>query len=410
MKKGFVYTLFALFYIGLLIFTIQAPLSIQGLEEADGSTGVNEFFYYMRSLEDDMQRSSKISSRRALIATTDFLIDKGEPLEESESIIKHAFVNGSVNNSTSSIMEDSSLRDWKDTIIRLSEEEGYKLSMDFNLDGTIITSSDNFKVGFRTPYSFYLADTSLETSFNKSGETLVLNESVVGLNDPLILLETGGKRSNTIERCRNPPAVEAGQGSEYEYNLSGRDWVSGDSVVTSDPSSVSEKGSKVLFVEDLCGYSYSTLDSFAGVVSEATTSGKDVCGSGEEINAYIGGYPNVSEFLNGTRVVMDQSTVWRNFIPSHIDSGCYFFDSNAPCFLSRLEGELVGEDGFSTFLDVPYLPPEYQLSNRTAIDYLYFNDSVSYHLEKVKGVSDYMEWFRLDEKHLDYWNISSLGY
>ncbi len=276
---------------------------------------------------------------------------------------------------------------------------------------------DSFSVSIDFRYNLSVRDPRIKTEFDRPRSTFNGSVSVEGVDDALLVLETAGKRFNSYNRCPNPQLETAATGSVSEYNYtengSERNWVSGDSrwFNGSDLGSVDSPSEKILFTPALCDYSFGRLEQFAGVVSDEETTGDDVCGSGEELPAYIGGV-NTSRFGNGTRIVMNEDDVWRNFVPDQIDSRCYFPDGDGPTFFGRMEGNLSGDgNGLASFLDVPELPSEVQEQNRSAVDYVYFDSpGSSGQTRRIKGVTDHRDWFRLDEEHVSQWGAAALVY
>ena len=413
-RKGFVYTLYTLLVLNLLLATMLLPMETSSAEDRSLKTGIDELGYFMQSFLDDMERGADISGRRALVGALSHVIDTGETFESSDEAIKELFINGTVEGNSSSVMNGNSFSEWVGRMEEQSDEEGY--SFQFSVEELGPVESEGFEVIISMNYSYTINDTMNDVGFIRDGQKSEFRIGSEGLDEPLVLLETGGKYSNIMERCGFEPVLFEGSGDEHEYNYtddgSERSWVSGISAYYSgdDLSAVGSRDEKILFTEDLCDYEPELLDDFGGVVSESTTDGRDVCGSGEEINGYIGGFDSVSEIEEGAVHVMDGNDVWMNRMSEIVDRRCYIEDDLAPGFTERLESDLQGDGGFSTLLDVPSLPPENQYSNRSAVDYKYFEGMTSD--RRIKGVSDRQgySWFRLDSEHVSFWNISELVY
>lgn len=411
--KGFVYTLYIVLVLNLLLATMLVSME-WGETETSVSTGVSELSSFVRSFENDMDRGADISGRRSMVASVSHVIDTGEPLEDAENSVSELFLEGSIEGNDSSIMERTSFSDWVSRMENQAEEEEY--SFWFGEDEMFRIKSRGFRVILGLNHSYSINDTVNDAGFKRPDIYREFSIEVEGVDDPLVMLETGGSYSNIIEKCGFPPVEYLGPGEEYEYNYTEdggeRNWVSGKSEVFNgdDVSDVGDRSEKILFTEDLCDYGTDILDDFKGVVSEETTDGMDVCGSGEEIKAYIGGYTDVGTVAEGEIMVMDDENIWENNMVEIIDERCFFKDDSAPGMMQRLEGEYSGSEGFATLLDVPSLPSENQFSNRTAVDYLYFSEESS--SRKIKGVSDRTgySWFRLDVDHVLRWDINELDY
>ncbi len=419
MRKGFLYTLFGLFFLALISLIVVSPVDIEPVESSPEKVSVDELFYFTESVKDDTDRAVSISSRRSLVAVTSHVLNGGN-LTDPETATALAFFNGTVNGSVSSIMSESSLKDWISKMESQAVSSGYLINMSTGVSNITVEMVDPFKVRFRTEYSLSISDPNIETSFTDNNHQSDLKTSITGLDDALIFLQSGGKRSNAYSKCTlsHTSLKQSGTDSEYNYtddDGNERNWVSGDSVVrkSNSTSGIGSKSEKILITTHLCPPDKSELDDFAGVVSNQTTAGQNVCGSEEEIPAYIGGISNVSAFNNETRLVMNQNDVWRNSIPDQIDSRCYFEDSTGPNFFDRLNRKVNGTShGIASFLNVPNLPPEIQKDDTSAVDYVYFDEGGDYGKTwKIKGVTDQdLSWFRLDDTHVNRWGISDLAY
>ncbi|MDY6773852.1 MAG: hypothetical protein SVS85_01515, partial [Candidatus Nanohaloarchaea archaeon] len=162
------------------------------------------------------------------------------------------------------------------------------------------------------------------------------------------------------------------------------------------------------------------LADFKGIVSEASGGisgdGSTICGDADSsgFEAYVGGASGAAAIRNGTTAVMTEQQVWESHIKKELETGCYFRDPTGPTVFGRLGGRLVKKEGYSpgwgSFLFVPELPSDFQDSSRSSIDYVYFNDSAYGANHRIKGVTDYYSWFKLDQQHVDEWGINALTY
>ncbi len=59
-------------------------------------------------------------------------------------------------------------------------------------------------------------------------------------------------------------------------------------------------------------------------------------------------------------------------------------------------------------VEVSRLPAELR-ETESAVGYVYFNGSGYGGLNSVKGVTSEHPWFRLDDHHVDEWNLESLA-
>jgi len=418
-RDGFLYTALGLFLLNLIVLATLIPLGLDATERQSTRVNVDELFYFIKSVQDDVSRAVDISSRRAMVAVTNLVVNSGDPVADADSYVAEAFLNGTIDGNESDLMADTSFRDWIDKMEQQADDERYLINMSVDMDDLDVRMDAGFVMAFDFRYNLSVSDPRIGTSFEREDEVFNGTGTIDGVDDPLIVMETAGKRFVQYQRCGpadHAEIVMTGTESEYSYMDKGseRTWTSGDAEVFngSDAGSISSPSEKILVTDDLCEYDPSTLNDFAGVVSEQTTDGQDVCGSGGEINAYIGGIDDHTAVSDGQRLVMNEEDVWVNRIPERIESRCFVQDPDGPSFLDRLEGRMTGSgNGLSSFLNVPNLPSEVQEANRSAVDHVYFDDSTDYGpVWRIKGVSEDEEWFRLDDDHVQQWNLDDLAY
>lgn len=426
-RRGFVYSLFAVVVMGLTL-----NIALFNVEDAsEDRTGeklrMDEVFYFLLSIEDDLDRATDIVGRRAITGLTNHIIDSGNFYPDAEPFYREAYENGTINDTVEPIMNESTITNWSAKMEVEAAESGYDL--DLSLVTMEVGKWDTMHIALNTTYHLNLSDSVTDSSFNRV-ERLERPVGFRGTEDPLILIESAGRYTNFYANCSTAaPAREHGTGSDRFYSTE-PNWTS-DTAVTRPENgpidSVADRGEKIAVVDDVCSYSPDTLNNdftdFAGVVTESeaidqvNANDVDVCGNTSvSMNAMIDGAGGATNIDNGTMAVMDQHGAWQNNMKNWAEEGCYFKDPWAPWFWDRLEGRLTTgpdvEDGLAFFVTIPDLPSELQETNASAVDYVYFNDSDAYGAtQKVKGVTNEgLSWFRLDQDHLDHWSINALSY
>lgn len=417
-RQGFLYATFAIFLLGLISMSILVPLHIDAPDRSTTSSRVDELYFFTESVHDDIERASSIIGRRALVAATNGVVDNETSLSNPSATIAEAFLNGTVGGNTSQIMVDSTFPDWTSAMEGQAAIENYDINISTSLSQISIDETGAFDVQFTINHSFEIEDTRIDTGFDEGWRETQTMIDTEGVDDALLIIETRGRRFNRYQACEDIGAEVVSSGTGFEYNDTSngteRTWTSGDAYQFTGASldGIDKKPENVLVTDDLCNYDVNSLDRFSGVVSEATTDGTDVCGSGEEIDAYIGGIADRTTIANETRVVMNDADVWEQYIPDMINNRCYFADSTGPSFLDRMAGNYTSTThGIGSLLDVPDLPPELQESNTSAVDHVYFDsESDAGTTHAIKGISNHQEWFVLDDVHVDQWNLTELTY
>lgn len=426
-RHGFVYSVFAIAIIGLTLNIVVFNVGDELEDQRGERLRIDEAFYFLLSIEDDLDRATDIVGRRAVTALTNRIIDTGEFYDEAEPPYREAFVNGTINGTVAPLMNRSTIRNWSRKMQNEADDAGFRLNLTFvSMEAG---KWDTMHIALNTTYHLNLTDPVTRSSFDRV-ERVRGPVSFRGTEDPLILIESAGRYTNFYANCSTAaPARQHGTGSTRFYD-SQPNWTSGTAVTrpaNGPVSGVSDRGEKIAVVDDVCSYSPSTLTNdftdFAGVVTESeaidqvNANSVDICGnSSVSMNAVIDGADGATNITNGTMAVMDGYGAWQNNLKAWTEQGCYFKDPWAPWFWDRLEGRLVHgpgvDSGLAFLLTVPDLPSELQKANTSAVGYVYFNESGDYgDTHKIKGVTNEdMSWFRLDQEHIDHWGINALSY
>ncbi len=424
-RSGFMYSIFAIFALSIVVMVVTNPVTIDTTGTQSTASNIDESFYYLSSVEEDLKRAGRITAKRTFSAAVNHVTVNESALAPgtAEDEVTTGFRNGTINGTDQLLLNETSFTDWRSRMITLSSDAGWDLGV--TLD-TITASSGAPVTGLiDAQFNLTLHHPPSRTRFSRS-VTQNYTVSLTNITDPLLLLETDGQYAREFEACpTSARASQLGSGTNKHYD-SMDNWTSGRASIrpgNGDVSSISGESDKVLVVDDICAYDNSTLqnevEDFAGVISETsrpmTDDGDRVCGDKDSsgITAYISGINGITDDLsNGTMTVMTDTDAWSNNIPDEIESGCYFADNEGLHIFDRLEGRLSASGtytGWSSFVNVPELPPDYQDTSRSAVDHIYFDDT-STNNKKIKGVSDHRTWFKLDQDSIDRWNLNTLAY
>lgn len=426
-RNGFIYSIFAIFVLGLTASLVLTSSGHQDMTETGEKFRIDEVFYFLQSTTDDLGRASEIIGRRSLTALVNYVVSTGEYVSDSQNGVQEAFQNGTVNGTSRPLMNDSTIRDWTDSMQKEAGESGYNLNL--TLINITVGTAEHLHFSLSASYALNLTDpiTSVQFDRMKQVNTTI---SYNGIEDPFILMESAGRYANFFSACpSDTPVTKHATGADWFYNTA-PNWTSGTAVVRESNGGISgvpDKAEKIAVVQDLCTYSQNDIENeftqFAGVVSEApaidavNTSSADVCGYDDvSMNAIIDDAGNATQITAESMAVMTEEQVWQNNIQNWTERGCYLPDPWGPTVWGRVEGRKTlnpsFEKGLAFFINVPDLPAELQKANTSAVDYVYFDESRSYgNSRKVKGVTNEdLDWFRLDQDHVGYWSMTALAY
>lgn len=395
-RKGFAYTTFALLSATILMSIVFGQVYQPESIQTANSERIGEASFFLDSVFSDMERSLNIASRRSMTGASNYVVTEGESLEDAEKNVSEILVNGTLDGDEIDSVGNASLLEWEGRVSDIAGRSGYRLNIsvtNYSFTTSGFQGESYFQVSAR------LFDPTTLASFNRT-ESTTTGFSMEGLEDPLITLRSKGRYVTTIERCSfEDPAEELPEASQNSSTTAHGKVV----IEPSNGENVENQADRMLVVQDPDSYDYSYTSGFDGVISS-----EESASPGEVNSDYALGTGSIDELSTDSGAVIDSGRVWRTGFVQMFDGGCYVASETGPGFFERLENDLEGDGGgIATLIDVSELPPQLQKTG-SAVGYVYFDDSDSAELNRIKGVTDEYNWFRLDSKHVDRWGIEGL--
>ncbi len=405
-SRGLVYTSFALLSVSLLFMVAFLPVTIPVENNPEEATRIGEAAFFMDSVLSDMDRSLEMSTRRALLASTNYVIKNNLSLADPGKNVSSALETGKISGEELESMNDpqnASLLDWAERVSGIAAES------DYSLDIQLLNSSFNASA-FEVESSFRvfarLQDPVTLANFNRTNSANA-TVSALGLEDPMILLNSDGRYSTQYSRCGfDSPANQLYTGGHY--SLGSAHGYAAVNPATPDAPSVSDKGEKVLVTDDVDNYDVSTSNSFAGIVS-----GDDNDTKAGFTTKFIFDTGSIADIEQNMSLILNEEQVWRSSFRQMFEENCYLETSRGPNVIDRLGNRMVSPDGrgIATMIEVSELPSSLQ-EIESAVGYVYFNESSGmYGPERsIYGVTSEYSWFRLDDYHVNLWGVDDLAY
>ncbi len=420
-RPGFMYSMFALAVLGLLAFIVAAPIQVEELPDQTAVSRVDETAYFLTSVEEDVPRATRIVTKRAVIGAINTVAADDQPLPDAADAVRSGFLNGTINGTEQPLLRDAAIDDWIARMEQQARRTGYDL--DIMVDPVTTAPAAPAAVWLNATFTITLDDDASDTRFSRTVDHERRVE-LTNVTDPLLLLETSGRYSHGFRSCPVPdPATRHATGTESHYGGS-ENWTAGTAAVrpaNGPVTNISDRADTVLVVDDICAYSDATiqddLSDFAGVASETaggiSGDGSTVCGDANSagIDAYVGGADGATAIDPDSRAVLTEEQVWQNTMYTAVETGCYLSDADGPNVYDRIEGRLsgTGGPGWASLLVIPDLPSDFQEPDRSAVDHVYFDDGGGT-TSRIKGVTGEHAWFRLDQDHVDAWDVGPLAY
>lgn len=195
-KKGMYFTLMTIAFLSIFIFIFMIPgYKRLGKKMTSIEMRVDSMNDFIKDLKRDTARGLYISSFRALMALEAHIIQNGEFLEDIENSFKEAVLNGTVNNTNSSLMLLSTFPNWIENI----QNKAIKLNINANitLHDVYILQNDPWHITVSANLTFSIRDITNIASWDIN-EIVNTSISIIGFEDPLYIVYSYGRTTNII--------------------------------------------------------------------------------------------------------------------------------------------------------------------------------------------------------------------
>lgn len=210
-KKGMYFTLMTIAFLIIFTFFSKVP-SYKRFGERMSSIEmrIDSMNDFIKDLERDTSRGLYISSFRALMSLDGYIIQHGEFLQDFDTSFKEAILNGTVNNTNSTLMLFSTFPNWIENI----RSNAIKFNIDANitLHDIYVFQNDPWHVTVSANLTFLVRDVTKIASWDIN-ETINASISIIGFEDPLYIVYSYGRTTNIFN-------ITPFDGN-YAYNVNG---------------------------------------------------------------------------------------------------------------------------------------------------------------------------------------------
>lgn len=403
-RKGMVYTTFAIIGTSLLILLFGFTSTSQNYTGGENPFRIGEASYYMNNIEGDLSRAHQTATRRAASSIINYTVRNGEPIEGLEQTLEDITLNGSTER-FDTVVKNSSLNSWKRSVIDSAKNSGYDVSINIK---RVTFEDKGIRVETKVEASTKLEDPTTATKFKNTLErTNTVNFE--GYEDTLLLIRFGETYINKYRRC--------GFQDPINQVITGTDSNSGATYgeATTD-TTASDKGEKILVKNKPANGK-----DFAGVITDDSVSYNNT--------KYITGLDAENlDIIKGQNLILYEDQVWHSQIREIINTGCYLrseFEDDSkiegPGIKERLKNQTAATEeetqGLETLLNKSRIPQQLQYLDRSNVGYHYFRATEG---KKIAGITGdqainpgrdgYRNGFRLDQDHIEKWDMQGLVY
>jgi len=224
-KKGMFFTLLAIAMLSLFLITYSSYSLIKDRTVIDKRIRTMNSFIF--SLEEDMSRQIYISTFRAILGIGNYITTEGQFITDSRTSIEEALLNGTINGTSINLMEGYRLKDWSSRVSNMSEK--MNLLVNYSLKEVNVSQEDPWSVKVETNIDFFIRDKAGLASWNRTS-TIVANVEIIGFEDPLYLIKTGGRIANKIDKTIYQPFVNGSDVSNLTLHVNHSYYISSSSA------------------------------------------------------------------------------------------------------------------------------------------------------------------------------------
>ncbi|MBW2974549.1 hypothetical protein KY366_02425 [Candidatus Woesearchaeota archaeon] len=197
-KKGMFFTLMTTAFLIIFVFIFMVPGYRRfGERMVAIEMRVESMNDFIKDLKRDTSRGLYISSFRALMALEGHIIQEGEFLDDIEKSFREAVLNGTINNTNSTLMLFSTFPDWIENI--QGKAEKFNIQANITLHDVYISQDDPWNIKVSGNLTFSIRDITNLASWDMN-ETINASISIIGFEDPLYIVYTYGRTTNLINK------------------------------------------------------------------------------------------------------------------------------------------------------------------------------------------------------------------
>ncbi len=394
MKAQFYSIIAILIAVPIFMFTVSFLTYSEKLSDTVSDRVISDQLSQLEySIELDTTKAMEVSGRRALLSATNYVINSGEPLDDSVANITQLMLIGYINETEDFLMINNTMPNWSQRI----SSNPVNFNVHIQYGNVSVEDYEGFYIRIGMDINITVTDKLDRVSIEKTNLRRYVTVSVNGLEDPMFPLETQGFIRRIIRQA-DPPYSNRNvvTGSA---NSSG----SCSGMVTFNKSE--NDNTKILVANNL---SYVTFDNHLGIILEDEENLTDetdiICfntGNDSAVSlvsdAIASGYETV---------YIDDATrsVWSMPVAETLPER-YYYRIDGPTFLQRLEGDYTpSPGGIATFIYVPELQEQAMpVSDYSRVAYRYFSgDGDCYQVGNMD------EWFGIDSGDAQELNLTDL--
>ena len=207
-KKSIFYTIAAIALTAVIFVTYSTYTSNRLSERMDSiETRIDTLNFFVKDVEEDLVNGVYIAGFRSLLSFGQYVSTNGSYINNLDSSFKESFLNGTINGQQLSLMKDSTFTDWAN---RISIESG-KTGVDFGfvINDIDLNHTDPWTIEIGIDVNLSINDNKNTSSWKRS-RRLTAKIDITGFEDPLYIINSNGRVTNSITKTNITSFVVSG--------------------------------------------------------------------------------------------------------------------------------------------------------------------------------------------------------
>ncbi|MBI2651938.1 hypothetical protein HYX00_00610 [Candidatus Woesearchaeota archaeon] len=197
-KKAIFYTTAAIALTIVIIVTYSAYSTYRLSDKMDViQTRIETVNFFIKDVERDINKGAFIAGFRTLLSFNQFIANNGTFIDNVNERFKESFLNGTIEGQPLGLMKDSTFTDWANRIS--AEANKIDIKFNFTVNDVKLNQTDPWSVGIGINISLDIRD-KRNTSYWIRDRYLTSTISIIGFEDPLYIVNSNGRVTNTIIR------------------------------------------------------------------------------------------------------------------------------------------------------------------------------------------------------------------
>ncbi len=197
-KRGVFFTFTALLILTVVFMDALYTTRVSYTDQTKAtSVRTSTLTTFQSGFEEDVQRGLFIAGFRALLAAEQHVAQQQEFLPNAQDALREAVMNGSINGSTLTTMDESTIKEWLSRLQTEANEVG--ILVNFTVEVLTINHTTPWEIQYLANVSYNITDVRNTARFTITDE-ISANVGIIGLRDPLYTIHTHGGVLRTINQ------------------------------------------------------------------------------------------------------------------------------------------------------------------------------------------------------------------